>query len=175
MEIDYTVSRREIIPIIRTVTKAVWRRRENAKRKYALQAINILLWVPIGVFIAYSFDRSEQLGRWALYGVGLGAAVIWIYRLIERKIMNQLPSDPGPSLGPLKLTADETGITVKGTGSKSATEWSGVRNIEDVGDYVLIFTDNHVAHYVPKKAIGDEADVKSFVENITSLKAQNTT
>lgn len=175
MEIDYTVSKREISSIMRSITKAVWRRHNNARRKYTLQAMNILLWVPVGFFIAYSFGRSEDLGQWALYGVGLGASVVWIYRLVVRKVINQLPSDPGPSLGPLKLIADESGLTVAGTGSKSTTEWSGIRTIEDVGDYVFIFIDNNVAHYVPKKAIGDEAAVKAFIGKIVSLKEQYAT
>lgn len=175
MELNYIVSRREINSIIRSVTKAVWRRRENAKRKYTLQAINILLWIPIGYFVAYSFSKSEYLGRWALYGVGLGAGIVWIYRLIERKALNQLPSEPGPSLGPLTLIANEEGVTVKGTGSKSVTEWAGVRKVEDVENYVLIFIDNHVAHYVPKTAIGGDTEVKVFIEEIGSLRERYAT
>ena len=175
MELNYTVSRRDIASIVRGVTKAVWRRPENSKRKLMLQALNILLWVPVGFFIAYSFSKSESLGRWALYGIGLGAGVVWIYRLIERRALNQLPNEPGPSLGPLKLVADENGVTVEGTDSKSVTQWAGVKNIEEVGGYVLVFIDNHVAHYIPKAAIGGEADVEKFIDEIASLRERYAT
>jgi hypothetical protein len=172
MELEYSVTRRDMPSIVRGISSMVWRRPENAKRKLMLQAINILLWIPVGIFIAHSFAAWETLGRWALSGVCLGAGIVWLYSWIERKVLNQLPDEPGPSLGPLKMSADENGITVSGATSRTTTEWRGIREIENARDHVLIFIDNHAAHYIPKQAIGAPADVQAFISELASLKAR---
>ena len=72
MEINYSISSKEIRKISRCITKAVWSDRENTKIKYTLQVLNILLWIPAGIFIAWSFSKSDEYDVSALSGLGLG-------------------------------------------------------------------------------------------------------
>ena len=131
------------------------------------------LWIPVGLFSAYSFDKSNYLGGFALFGVGLGISILWIYRIVEGIIVNKLPADPGPHLGSFKFVADANGITVEGINILTNVEWAGIDTIEQIGNYVIILIDNHVAFGVPKTAIGDEIEVKEFIDELISLKEQN--
>ncbi|WP_126453188.1 YcxB family protein [Sulfuriflexus mobilis] len=171
MKLEYSVSRNEMGAITRSITHAIWKRPENNKRKYFLQAISILLWIPVGIFIAYSFRaKGDEFASWAIYAVAMTVAVVWGYRLLERYILNTLPAEPGSSLGPMNLKADASGVTVETSNTASFTKWSGIKAIEASGEYVLLFIDNHAAHYLPQRAIGSETEVSSFITALQSLK-----
>lgn len=175
MEINFEVSKKEIGQIGRCVTKSVWSQPENRRIKYILQTLNLIFWIPIGFFAAWSFSKSEEFGSLILYGMVLVMGVMYLYRFIEKKLINLLPNDPGPSLGPLKLTADEQGITVAGTGSKTITEWGGVKQIVRISDYILIFIDRQMAHYVPVSAFENENKVAEFINELESFRKSHTT
>lgn len=175
MEINYIISKKEIGQIGRCITKLVWNQPENLKTKYFLQAFNLALWIPIGIFAAWSFSESEEFGRFVLYGMALVIGVMYLYRFVEKKLINLMPNEPGPSLGPLKLTVNEQGIAVAGTGSKTITEWSGVKQIARINDYIFIFIDRQMAHYVPVSAFETEKKVTEFLNELESLRRNHVT
>ena len=147
----------------------------NRKYKYILQVFYISLWVLVGLFITYLFDKYNDFGNLTLIGIGIGITVLWAYRIVEGIIVNKLPADPGPHLGSFQFVADANGITIEGTNILTNIKWTGIDSIEQIGNYVLILVGNHLAFSVPKAAIGDGAEIQEFVEELISLKEQNTT
>ena len=171
MHLEYSVSRKETNSITRSISSAVWRRRDNRKLKYLLQGVNVLLWIPVGLFVSYSYgQRGTEIGHWVLCGMGITIVAVWLYRLLERNALCKFPAEPGSVFGPQKLTADATGVTVETSDTLSHTKWSGINCIERSGGYVLIFIDNHSAHYIPNRAIGGEAEVDKFIAELNALK-----
>lgn len=175
MEYSYSLTRKDLKAVTSLISKLVWKKPNNFKSKIFLQIINVALWVPVGIFIGYSFNKSDDLGRWAIYSILIVIAIKWIYRLIEHNAAFKLPNNTGPILGPMKLSLDESGVTVKSTYDQTKTSWNGIQNIENTGKYIFIFVDNHIAHFIPADAIGNNEAIENFITQANSMREKYAT
>jgi hypothetical protein len=172
MQLEYSISRNDLKTITSSINRIVWSRRENIKKKYFLMFINMLLWIPVGVFLTFTFLSSDKLGYWPIYGVIIGASVILIYKAIEKSTLNKFRAEPGLFFGEFKLITSSEGITVEGENISTTTKWPGIKNLVRHGKYIFIFINNHVAHYIPVDSIGGDEDIQNFI-NYIQLQKEN--
>lgn len=172
IQINFTIERRELSALRAAITRAVWARPENRALKNKFIGFNVLVWIPVGMFVGHSVTTFERGGWMGVSGLALAICAMWLYGWMLRKVGDRLPSDEGCFLGPKAFYADETGVSEKASGSSGSVTWRSVLEIVRSGDYVLIFIDRHLAYFVPTRAIGDDEQVAGFIAGLRELKAR---
>lgn len=170
MELEYVIRRNDLKRARYTISNEMWRRRENKDSKVRFQLLGFALWIPVGVFVAYSLHNLGPFGRWSIFGMVLGMVVSWFYWRLVIYVEHRLPAEPGPVLGSTKMQASEKGVSFTCGAYTSFVAWEGVRHMVASGDFFLLFVDNHLAHFIPLSAIGDGEAVEKFNAQLSELK-----
>jgi hypothetical protein len=104
--------------------------------------LNALPWVLLGAFF-------------------LGLAPL-VHRAGARKAL-----DVDPSLNGIQTrTVDETGLHVRGAGFSPSLGWGELVRVSETPNFFLFFYDRQLAHYIPKRALDDQArdDLRNLIQ-----------
>jgi hypothetical protein len=79
-----------------------------------------------------------------------------------------MPSDDGSILGKHTFEILDEGLREFSDLGDGITKWKGILAIKDNKDYIYSFTDNNVAHIIPKRSFSNEAECESFLNELKS-------
>lgn len=101
---------------------------------------------------------------WGLSTVLALMLVLAVLRIALRVWVRSLPRDDGAVLGWHRVALEEDGLHEETRVGTAFVKWSGVVEVRDAGDYILVFIDRSIAHVVPKRAFASGAEARHFLE-----------
>jgi peptidase C13-like protein/YcxB-like protein len=72
----------------------------------------------------------------------------------------------GASLGPRTFSLTPEGFEERGPLSSSLSQWPAVRAIEETPEHLFVFTDETVAHIVPRRCFATPEEYEAFVQEL---------
>lgn len=110
---------------------------------------------------------EAPLVRPLIYAIGvvLGLMVVVLGLVAAlRAWVRRMPRDDGAVLGWHRVALTEDGVHIETRAGRSFVAWSGVFEIHDRGEHILLFIDRGAAHVVPKRAFSSTGEAQRFVQ-----------
>lgn len=135
-------------------------------------AVNVVVWMCVGLVVAIALDAYERAGPAVLYAAGLGVLAIAVgvgylhYR--HRRYVRFMVGLYAPFPVPQCVTLGETDLEFESRSVRARYPWSAVRAVRDAPAHVVVLLRPVGALAIPKRAFAGAQDSERFVAAVAA-------